>query len=491
MVASLRSSFGRVMCGPAGRVQCRRRGMVARLRAHLSVMQDSPEIRYTRDGSRHIAYQVFGSGSLDLLVFSSTVIPIESMDEEPSLARFHQRLARFSRVIRFDGRGIGMSDPYVPSGTDLVEEWVRDSVAVLDSVGSERAAVLAPRDSSPQGLLLAATHPERVSSLVFINGTARMARAEDYPVGIPQRVLEQFLEVNMDPDAVNRGFDLLAGVAPSVAGDESFRSWWVKAGYRGASPAASRAIQGAYLRADMRPVLPLVRAPALVLHRRDDQIVRVGNGRYLAEHLAEARYVELPGADDLYWVGETDKMLDEIEEFLTGSRGGPEADFVVATVLFTDIVESTSQLAAVGERAWSDLHDRHDEAVRTELRRFGGREVTTTGDGILATFDSPTRALACGRAIRDAAARLGLALRVGLHTGQIQVRGADVGGLAVHIAARVQAQAGPDQVLVTRTLADIVVGSGFALRDAGEHILKGVPGRWTLFSLEGEPASQT
>jgi class 3 adenylate cyclase len=451
-------------------------------------MQESPEIRFARTGSRHIAYQVFGSGSLDLLVFSSAVLPIESMDEEPSLARFHRRLASFSRVIRFDARGIGLSDPHVPSGTAVLDEWVSDSVSVLDAIGSERAAVLAPRDASTQGLLLAATHPERVSSLVFINGTARMARAEDYPVGVPQRILERFLEVNMEPDAVERGFDLLAGAAPSVAGDESFRSWWVKAGYRGASPGASRAIQDASLRADMRPILPLVQAPALVLHRRDNQFVRIGHGRYLAEHLAEARYVELPGADDLYWVGETDEMLDEIEEFLTGSRRGPEGDFVVATVLFTDIVESTSRLAALGERAWSDLLDRHDEAVRQELRRFGGREVKTTGDGILATFDNPTRALACGRAIRDAAARLGLALRVGLHTGQVQVRGADVGGLAVHIAARVQGRASADQVLVTRTLADIVVGSGFAFTDAGQHTLKGVPGRWELFALEAEPA---
>ena len=453
-------------------------------------MQESPEIRFARDGSRHIAFQVFGSGSLDLLVFSSAVVPIESMDEEPSLARFHRRLASFSRVIRFDARGIGLSDPYVPAGTDGLDERVCDSVSVLDAVGSERAAVLAPGDSSPQGLLIAATHPERVSSLVFINGTARMARAEDYPVGIPQRILERFLEVNMEPDALERGYDHLAGVAPSVAGDESFRSWWVKAGYRGASPGAWRAIQGASLWADMRPILPLVRAPALVLHRRDNQVVRVGHGRYLAEHLAEARYVELPGADDLYWVGETGEMLDEIEEFLTGSRAGPEADFVVATVLFTDIVESTSRLAALGERAWSDLHDRHDEAVRRELRRFGGREVATTGDGILATFDNPTRALACGRAIRDAAVRLGLALRVGLHTGQVQVRGADVAGLAVHIAARVQARAGADQILVTRTLADIVVGSGFAFTPAGKHTLKGVPGRWELFALEAEPAPQ-
>jgi len=258
-------------------------------------MQESTEIRYARDGSRHVAFQVFGSGSLDLLVFSSAVLPIDSMDEEPSLARFHRRLASFSRVIRFDARGIGLSDPYVPSGTSLLEDWVRDAVSVLDSVGSERAAVLAPRDSSQQALLLAATHPERVTSLTFINGTARMARAEDYPVGIPQRILDRFLEVNMEPDAVDNGLDYLADAAPTAARDETFRAWWVKAGYRGASPAASRAIQHAYLHADMRPILASVRAPALVLHRRDNRVVRAGHGRYLAEHLPEARYVELRG----------------------------------------------------------------------------------------------------------------------------------------------------------------------------------------------------
>jgi class 3 adenylate cyclase len=453
-------------------------------------MQEDPEIGYTRAGSQHIAYQVFGSGQLDLLVFSSAVLPIESMDEEPLLVRFHRRLASFSRVIRFDGRGVGLSDPYVPSGSSLLEEWVRDAISVLDAVGSEQAAVLAPRDSSQQALLLAATHPERVSSLVFINGTARLARDVDYPAGIPRQVLDRFLELNLEPDARAHGFDYLAAAAPSVIRDESFRAWWVKAGYRGASPAASRALQADYFRADMRSILPAVRAPALVLHRRDDQVVRVAHGRYLAEHLADARFVELPGADDLYWVGDTDEMLDEIEEFLTGSRRGPETDFVVATILFTDIVESTSRLAAVGDRAWGDVLERHDTAARRELRRFGGREIKATGDGMLATFDSPTRALTCARAIRHATAELGLAVREGLHTGNIQVRGADVAGLAVHIAARVQALASPGQILVTRTLADVVAGSGFDFKDAGQHVLKGVPGTWELLLLEGEPPVQ-
>ena len=446
-------------------------------------MKESPEIRYAREGSRYIAYQVFGSGSLDLLVFSSAVMPIESMDEEPSLARFHRRLASFSRVIRFDACGIGLSDPCVPSGTGLLEEWVRDAVCVLDAVDSKRPAVLAPRDSSQQGLLLAASHPERVSSLVFINGTARMARADDYPVGIPQRVLERFLEVNMEADAVDRGFDFLADAAPSVARDEPFRAWWVKAGYRGASPSASRAIQSAYLGADMRPILPLVRARALVLHRRDDQIVRVGHGRYLAEHLAEARYVELPGADDLYWVGETDEMLDEIEEFLTGVRHGSEPDRALAAVFFTDIVGSTERIVEVGERRWRDLLDRHDAVVRRQLVRFGGREIKTTGDGVIAMFDGPARAVQCACAIRDAAAQLELPVRVGVHVGEVEVRDADIGGMTVHIAARIQALADSGEVLVSRTVVDLVAGSHIAFVDRGEHQLKGVPGSWQLFGV--------
>jgi class 3 adenylate cyclase len=378
-----------------------------------------------------------------------------------------------------------MSDPTDPTGPTTLDQWVQDAVSVLDAAGSKRAAVLAPRDSSLQGILLAASFPERVTSLVVINGTARMARDDDYPFGIPQRILDRFLELNMEPDAVARGFDMLDFAAPSMAHDEAFRSWWVKAGYRGASPATSRALQAAYLRADVRRVLPFVRVPTLILHRRDNDMVRVGHGRYLAEQIPGARYVELDGADDLYWVGDTEVILAEIEEFLTGARRLADPDLVVATVLFSDIVGSTSRMARLGERAWSELLDRHDLVMRRQVERFGGTQVKSTGDGVLATFSGPAKAVLCAVAIRDSAAQLGLEVRVGVHTGQIEKRGADISGMAVHIAARVQELARSGEVLVTRTVVDIVVGSGIEFEAHGQRVLKGVPGRWAMFSVKG------
>jgi class 3 adenylate cyclase len=445
---------------------------------------ESPEIHYARNGSIHVAYQTLGTSSdRDLLIFSSAVLPIDSMDDEPGLARFHRRLSRFARVIRFDARGVGMSDPIDPDGSTTLEHWVEDAVSVLDAAGSRRAAVLAPRDSSMQGVLLAASFPQRVSALVLINGTARFARADDYPAGIPQVILDRFLDLNMDPDAVEKGLDYLSLAAPTAAADPSFRAWWVKAGYRGASPSAARMIQSVWLRADVRPVLPFVRVPSLIIHRRDNDAIRVGHGRYLAEHIPGARLVELDGADDLYWVGDTDEMLAEIEEFLTGERTANDPDVVLATVLFTDIVGSTGRMAEIGERAWSTLLDRHDAAIRRQLGRFGGTEVKTTGDGLVATFTGPAQAVRCAQAIRDAAGQIGLEVRVGVHTGQIENRGVDIGGMAVHIAARVQAAARPGEILVTRTVVDIAVGSGIEFEPRGQRVLKGVPGRWPLFSI--------
>jgi class 3 adenylate cyclase len=445
----------------------------------------SLEIRYAKSDDVNIAYQVFGVDSPDLLAFSSAVLPIDGMHDEPSLASFDERLASFSRVIRFDRRGVGMSDPIALDNPPTLEQWVHDAVAVLDAAGSDRAALFAPRDSSLQAILLAATYPDRVTSLVIVNGTARTAQAEDYSFGVPQRLLDSFLAVNMEPDAVERGFDYLALAAPGVAGDSAFRAWWNRAGQRGASPAAARAIQAVYLQADVRPLLPMVQAPTLVIHRRDNASIRVGHGRYLAEHIPGAKYLELPGADDLYWVGQTDAMLDEIEEFLTGARRAPDPDRILATVLFTDIVDSTRQLAALGDSRWRDLLDRHDGMVRQHLRRFRGQEIKTTGDCILATFDGPARAVTCACAIRSSAAQLGLEVRAGVHTGEIEVRGDDIGGMAVHIASRVQALAEPSEVLVSRTVVDLIVGSGIATTDRGEHALRGVPGNWRLFAVEG------
>lgn len=272
--------------------------------------RDPPAIRYARSDDVDVAYQVLGTGPPDILAYSSAVLPIDSISEEQSLCQFHDRLASFGRLLRFDMRGVGMSDPVSRSAPPTLEQWMHDAVAVLDAAGSEQVALFAPRDSSLQAIVLAATYPSRVSSLVIVNGTARMTRAENYPVGIPEHVLDRFLEVNTTPDAVQQGFDYLALMAPSVAADESFRSWWNRAGYRGASPATARAIQSVYFQADVRPLLPLIQMPTLILHRRDNPAVRVGHGQYLAENMRNAKYVELPGSDDLYWVGDTEEMLD-------------------------------------------------------------------------------------------------------------------------------------------------------------------------------------
>ena len=426
-----------------------------------------------------------GLDAPDLLAFSSSVLPIDSMNEEPSLARFHSRLASFSRLIRFDLRGVGMSDPVVPSSPPTLEQWVGDAVAVMDDAGSAKAAVFAPRDTSLEAILLATSHPDRVSALVMVNGTARFARAPDYPVGIPEPLLERFLQLNMEPDAVERGLDYLGLAGPSVAGDKAFRAWWNRAGNRGASPATSRTIQAVYLRADVRPLLPLVRAPTLILHRRDNAVTRVGHGRYLAEHIPGAKYVELPGADDLYWVGDTGAMLDEIEEFLTAIRRTRHSDRTLATILFTDIIGSTPRMADGGDRRSRDLLNRHDEAVRRHLGAFPGpadqvdlqgrgRHLRRTGTGGELCLCHPRRSRP-----------LGLEIRAGVHTGEVEVVGDGIGGIAVDIAAQVEMLADPGQVLVSRTVVDLIVGSGIEFADRGEHELRAVPGTWRLFAVEG------
>jgi class 3 adenylate cyclase len=453
-------------------------------------VSDQPETRYARSGDVHIAYQLLGTGPPDVLLFSFGVLPIDAVAEEPGLDRFHRRLASFGRLIRFDPRGVGLSDPVAPASPPTLEQWMADAVAVLDAAGSERAAVLSTGEASLEALLLATTHPWRVSHLVLVNGTARVARADDYPPGIPMPVLMRFLDVIVEPDAVDQGYDFLAVAAPSTAGDDAFRRWWVRAGNRGASPATAKAILSVRLLSDVRPLLPLVTLPTLVLHR-NARFYGVGHGRYLAEHIAGAKLVELPGPDHLFWVGDdTRNMLEEIEEFLTGVRRVGSPDRVLATVLLTDIVGSTERLAEMGESRWRDMLDRHDAAVRRQIERFGGREVKHTGDGVLATFDGPARAVVCATAVREAAAQLGLDIRAGLHTGEVERRGDDIAGMAVHIVARVEALAGAGEILVSRTVVDLTAGSGIAFSDRGEHALKGVPDPWRLYAV-GAPASSS
>jgi DNA-binding SARP family transcriptional activator/pimeloyl-ACP methyl ester carboxylesterase/class 3 adenylate cyclase len=433
-----------------------------------------PEIQYAKTGDVDVAYQVFGADSPDLLTFSSGMLPIDSMNDEPSLARFNNRLASIRRLIRFDVRGVGMSDAVGPSSPPTLEQWMHDALAVLDAAGSESAAVFAPRDASLVAIMLAAAHPDRVSSLVIVNGTARIARAEDYPIGTPRWVLDRFLELNPEPDAVDRGLDMLAIWAPTVSNDSTFRAWWNRAGNRGASPATARLIDRVRLHADVRPLVPLVRTPTLILHTRDNRVTRAAHGRYLADHMPNATYVELAGADDLYWVGDTTTMLDEIEAFLTGARHGAEPDRVLATVVFIEMAGSSDE-----------LHDRDRLKVRLQLERFRGREVNATTDGVVATFDGPARAVSCACAIRDAAVQLGVEVRVGVHIGEVEARGDDIGGMALQIAARVAALAKPREVLVSRTVVDVIVGSGIETADRGEHAFEGIPGTWRLFAVEG------
>jgi class 3 adenylate cyclase len=447
-----------------------------------------PRTRYASCGEVDIAYQAFGDGPNDVLVLPGPSIPIDTIDAEPSMHRFHRRLASFARVIRLDQRGIGLSSR-VPS-LDVIgpKFWAKDAISVMDAIGCERATVLAPYWTSMTGLVLAADYPERVSSLIIINGAARTRRAPDYPMGFEISEADPYTTVAMEPDAVDQGFDILGIMAPSVADDDAFRAWWDMAGNRAASPSMARAVIEIVRQSDVRDTLARITAPTLILHRDNPDFTPIANGHYLAEHIGGSRFVELPGADALYWVGDTAPMLDEIEEFITGVRSAFGAERVLTTIMFTDIVGSTQRAALLGDDRWRDLLDNHDTIVRHELERFGGREVNTAGDGFVATFTSPSAAIAGADAIVDAVRVLGIEVRVGIHAGEVEVRGADVAGLAVHIGARVSALAGPSEVLVSSTVRDIVTGSRHRFADRGEHDLKGVPGNWRLCALLRELA---
>ena len=441
----------------------------------------APRTRYASRGDLDIAFQVLGDGPTDLIVMPGPFIPIDSIDAEPSMYRFYRRLSSFCRLIRFDHRGMGMSSRI---GADKITPacWAEDAIAVMDAMGSERAVVVASGFTAMSALFLAADRPERVSGLVLVNGAARVLWAPDYEIGTKAAGASAFTSMALQPDAVEQGLDVLDLVAPSVSGDQAFRTWWDAAGNRAASPSMARRSAQAMVDADARAKLPMITAPSLVIHREHCAFVAVGHGRYLAEHLADARYLELPGADALYWVGDTTPVLAEIEEFVTGTRGGGDGERVLTTIVFTDIVGSTERAAALGDDHWRDLLDSHDGAVRRELHRFGGREVNTAGDGFVATFASPSIALDCAAAIVGAVRALGVEVRVGIHAGEVEIRGADIAGMAVHIGARIASLADPGEVLVSSTVREIVTGSHRSFADRGEHELKGVPGRWCLYS---------
>ena len=428
-----------------------------------------------------IAYQVLGEGPRDLVWVPGWVSHVEAIWEEPTASRFLERLASFSRLILFDKRGTGMSDRVAESALPTLEQRMTDVLTVCDAVGSTSAALLGVSEGAPLSIMFAATYPARTSALVLLGGFAREMVGPGHPWGNSPEDLAAGLE------EIRRGWGGPVGLdirAPSRAQDQRFRATWARFLRQGASPAAVIALAEMNAAIDVRPLLEACRVPTLVLHRTQDQAVPVESGRYLSRHIPGARFVELAGVDHLPWVGDSDAILDEIEAFLTGVRHHSEPDRVLATVLFTDVVASTQRAAMLGDRTWGDLLSAHHDVVRGELERFSGREISTAGDGFLATFDGPARAVRCAAEIVEGVRTLGLEIRAGIHTGEIEVHGGDIRGLAVHIGARIAALAGPGEILVSRTVRDLVAGSGLRFNDRGVVALKGVPEPWQLYAVD-------
>jgi class 3 adenylate cyclase/pimeloyl-ACP methyl ester carboxylesterase len=435
-----------------------------------------PQTKYVEVGGAQVAYQVVGHGPPDL-IWVSGFTHIDLRWEDPVWAAVLERLASVGRLILFDRRGTGASDAVPDAAMPTWEEWADDVGAVLDAAGSERTVVLAENDGGPTGLLFTAMQPDRVAALILANTTARSLMAEDYPIGLAPEVVDLFADVTRagwgTPDAVAVAF-------PSRANDPEFRQWGAKF-LRACATPKSAAAQFRYMleSLDAREALPLIQVPTLMLHSKDNHQYSVEEGRYLADHIEGAKFVELPGGDVSVVFSGT--ATEEIVEFLTGERPPVEVDRILTTLLFTDIVASTERAAAMGDQAWRSLLDAHDRTVRDHLRRLRGKEINTTGDGFLAAFDAPARAIRCGLALAEATSALGVDLHLGLHTGECEVRGDDLGGLAVHIAARIGSLAGPGEVLVSGTVKDLVVGSRIDFVGRGEHQLKGVPGSWKLY----------
>jgi class 3 adenylate cyclase len=438
-----------------------------------------PQTKYARSGDVHIAYQVFGEGDLDLVLVNGYITHVELVWEHPPARRFMEGLGSFARVINFDRRGSGLSDPVADVPT--FEQRMDDVRAVMDAAGTERAALLGISEGVPMSILFAATYPERVQALVAAGGMARSTLDDDYPwASTPEALLESGQEFIL-PDW-GQG-SIVEVAAPSQADNEETRAFFGRMERMTASPAMMTALAQMFLQIDVRDVVPNVHVPTLVLHRRHDLLVNVRNGRWLADHLPNAKLVELPGRDHNPWYEDPERTLGEIEEFLTGTRTAPEPQRALATVLFTDIVDSTRSAAEMGDQRWRELLENHHLAVKDALGRHDGREIKSLGDGFLATFDGPGRAIGAARQIVESSEPLGIRVRAGLHTGECEIIGDDVGGMAVNIAARVSALAGPGEVLVSRTVKDLVVGSGLEFDDRGAHTLKGVPDTWQLHAV--------
>jgi class 3 adenylate cyclase len=434
--------------------------------------------RYAKSGDLHIAYAVEGDGPIDLVWIPPWVSQVEYLWAEPSLERVMARLTQFARVITFDRRGSGLSDPFF--GAPTLEDQMDDVLAVMDAAGSESAAICGTLEGGPMAALFAATHPDRTDALILYATFARATWAPDYEWAwsAEQR------DMHMDELVAHWGEGLVASsVAPSQIADPGFMEWAGRLERLAASPSTIRRIFKLIGEFDVRDVLPSIRVPTLVMHRGGDSFIKVEHSRYIASKVPGARYVELEGDENMFSVGDWEGLIGELEEFLTGTRHEREPDRMLATVLFTDICDSTRRAAEMGDRGWRFLLERHDALFRQALERHRGREVKRTGDGFLATFDGPARAIRCAASVAEAMGSLGLQIRAGLHTGELEVMDGDLGGLAVHIASRVMGAAGPNEVLVSGTVKDLVVGSGIDFEDRGERELRGVPGEWRLYAV--------
>jgi class 3 adenylate cyclase len=437
-----------------------------------------PNTRYARSGDFSVAYQVVGEGPLDLVYIPGAISHLDLAWEHPGYVRFMRRLSSFARVMVLDRRGLGLSDPV--DAPPSIEERIDDVRAVMDAVGSERAALLGASEGTCLACYFAATYPDRVSATLLYGSLARVLPTQDYPWTVLNEELEkEWIEAVRE--AWGEGI-ILTPLAPSKLSDEREREWWGRYERACVSPAMQLRLMEANRDIDIRDILGLVQAPTLLLHRKGD-VIPIEGARYMAERIPGARLIELEGEDHWPWLDDPEEVCDHIEEFLTGATHEPETDRVLATVVFTDIVGSTERAAQVGDRRWRELLESHEHVVRTQLDRHSGREVKMTGDGFLATFDGPARAIRCARASSEQMHRLGLEIRAGLHTGECELRNGDVGGIAVHIGARVMAEAAPGEVLVSSTVKDLTVGSDIEFDDRGARELKGVPGTWRLYAV--------
>ncbi|MGH2692858.1 MAG: adenylate/guanylate cyclase domain-containing protein [Actinomycetota bacterium] len=439
-----------------------------------------PETRYAKGDGGYLAYQVVGTGP-DLVFLPEWLSHVEAQWEEPRIARFLTRLASFTRLILFNRRGTGLSDPVAPNDLPTIEQWMTDVRVVMDAAAVERGVLWGLAGGGPMAALFAATFPARTSGLVLTNTFARLTWAPDHTIGTPiDNVARLVAEVEASWGSADTS---LRWVAPSLATDERARSWMARYERLSAGPSAAAAIIRMLYGIDIRHVLSAIRVPTLIIHRTGARVIPVEHGRDLARRIPHARYLELPGDDVLYWAGDSTALIDEVQEFLTGHRAAATDERFLATLLFVDIVESTQRLSSMGDRRWKDFLDTHEALLDEIVHRYGGRVVDTAGDGLLAAFDGPARAIRSACAIVRAARESGVEVRAGLHTGEVESRGERVAGLAVHIAARVAAAAGRSEVLVSRTVKDLIAGSGIDLEAWGEHVLRGIPERWQLYRV--------